>query len=87
MATSLSHHGVVRVENGNVLVDLPGHADELRYDEAQDGKHGDAPVLDKKKKDEKTRVTCNVGARTSSSLKRVNDEEDGDAAVVGIRET
>lgn len=35
----------MRVEDRNVLEDFPGHADELRYDQAADGKHGDAPVL------------------------------------------
>lgn len=42
---SCSHHHVVRVENRHVLEDVSGHADELWYDEANDGKHGNAPVL------------------------------------------
>lgn len=41
----VTHHDVVSVENGDVLEDFPGHADELRYDQAADGKHSDAPVL------------------------------------------
>lgn len=44
-AIRLTHHDVVRVEDGHVLEDLPGHPDELGYDQTADRKHGDAPVL------------------------------------------
>lgn len=45
-----THHDVVRVEDGHVLEDLSGDADELWCDQAADGKHGNASVLAKKKR-------------------------------------
>lgn len=40
-----THHHVVRLEDRNVLEDLPRHPDELWCDQAADGKHGNAAVL------------------------------------------
>lgn len=40
-----THHDVVRVEDGHVLEDFPGHPDEFGCDQTADRKHGDAPML------------------------------------------
>lgn len=50
------------IEDGNILEYLPWHADELRHDEADDGKHGDTPMLDVtiSKKEGKTSVLVSI---------------------------
>ena len=40
-----THHDVVRVEDGHILEDFPGHPDELGCDQTADREHSDAPVL------------------------------------------
>ena len=54
----------MRVEDGDILEDVPWQADELRDDKADDGKHGNAPVLDVSS--ESTAMNAPVSPSTAS---------------------